>query len=371
MNAADWFVPFRAELEELLTKSNDPTGFLMRAYELIDIGEDEYYKYEVIEYIVSKGEWIISLLESDIPGVADVAYLVLSSATILSPEFGGDEKRAKALEEALLDYVINNHHIFTSPQSLATADFGLRFATLGRLYQTGTSEEYIARKEIATLGTKEVSFETFDRVITKVASMRLLGGLAHHAAMELLQSSTSLNTKTGLFNNTFFCPSYIEDLLHHEISKEDLERAARGIASRFGAPLDMRHQRNQHLTEEERTRKHFRHFQEWMNMVMRLEEGERGRCDELKRRFGVANFHHYPNEVLVNMSAKQDMHVPYGIAVFARYDWNDALFSYNDWQTKEESFRKMCEQLHAKGMHVRIIEVDDKRDLAKTPCSAQ
>jgi hypothetical protein len=363
MIARDWFAPLRNELEEQFKGINDPSAYLIRVYDLMEETADEYYQYEVIEYLLEKEEWLLSLLTSDIPNVPDIAYVVLSDFLIISPECGGDVPRAKAVHEKMYDILFNNDEIFMSADSCARADFGLRLSTLARMRYEGDLKRYELRQILTQID--EHTEDSLDKVILKTAQFYQLSNHAHHASLALMKAPVPLDKRTGLVTNRFLGSMHIEELLA-DVSRSDIDTAAHGMSVRFGAPLDMRLQRNTHHTEEEQEARHYKHLREWMGAMLELEAHARGACEVLHQRFGILNFHHYPINVLKQQYDERDMDVPYGVVISARFDHNDVFVPYYLFYKDEKPvLSELSKQLLQKGMRMRIFEVENKRDFAK------
>src|SRR5581483_3750456 len=98
--------------------------------------------------------------------------------------------------------------------------------------------------------------------------------------------------------------------------------------------------------------------------IRRLEKNHPGITKELSDSFGIFDFARYPDEVLIeqfeDLKKPDDQRKkPHALIAYPRYDWNGSFYF------DREIFQNFYRNLKKNGYSLRLVEVEDTRDIAR------
>ena len=330
----------RERLTALMRESNNPHSVLEYILDFPDQHIEESYWEDFLLWAHEQSDTLLERGNSGVPDVADETVIALLNTAQFLGEYG-HAKEADSLEEKVIAFWAENFKLFSVDGEAIPYRLGLRISSLAKMvYHT----------------------EMRDRLYKQITPRnRAIQTISHDLAFEAVKNGfTEEDRKDGnpLARVDLFD---FENLILSTFNPNEIQELAEVLGERHSADLDLRTQRLHKASQQEKDRAHIVHLRRWIWSVMELEAHAPGTAKDLQSRFGIINFHHYPTEILKDIYDNRDNPVPYGVVVGAQYDWNDAL--HDAWD--DHVLNSLYKQLKERGVHIRILEVDSARSLAR------
>lgn len=336
----DWGT-IKSQLLEKLRMSNDPRSFLEYLLQFPEQHMETECWDDYLTWVYDHADEILALAKSGIPDIADEAIMVLADTHAFMEVRAGSfeeyryEEKGGLLRDKLIAFCRENFSAFLVDDESAPYRFGLRLPALSKIIWLCGDE-------------------------TKTMLLRLM---AHKVAVETIKNG--FTDEDAREDNPL---AYTDLLFDIEVAAsdiildEEIEDVAEAVAVKAGAQFDLRKERLPEASDEEKRQAHHKHLREWVASTLGLEGQARGASKELQDRFGIVNFNHYPLEVLKRQYELRDAQVPYGVLIGTQHDWNDAFNSHYSIGAMLQGFN---EQVSDRGSHLRVVEVDSPRALAR------
>ncbi len=320
-----------------LKERNDPRA----VFEYLVAFPSKHWEEECFDgylgWIYENADMCIELAKRGIPDVADFTAMLLCNACdfmeeadFCFKEFNYSAKSAE-LKPKILSLFRDNIELFTIDEESSPYRMDLRVSSLSRIMLKCGEENIVERV---------------------VAQYLAAGALKKGYTQEDMRADDS---------RSYADSDYVQIVLEDMVIPGEVEKFAFTVTGNSNVEIDLRTQRLHKATPEEKARAHRQHLRRLVGANVELDGHALGAAQELQKQFGIKNPHHFPLEVLKEEYDKRDADVPYGVLIAVQYDHNDAFTKV----THEQRLREFSRQLSELGFHLRIIEVDTPRTLAK------